>query len=350
MLDAVDDQPVSFRPAFDSSQGYTIDLADSGSLRVLPSLGDTANDLDPDPRRADRPHQPAQHRGRPRARRRPRRLHRRHLRRARAGRPGRRTDDHRDRGRRRHPEHASPAAATSRSSRTASPARSTCSCPASGCASPRPCPHGPSPKGTGRRSGSSRPSASSSPAASRSAAPAWPSSASPGLFAMHQHRLENTSARIPALDWLVNVAQGNPTRLQAWGPALDQWAFGVGIVAGTMEGGTILNLKGMLVLELPGPRVLILAKANLLKKRPPTLGTETGALFAVVDIAPDHVLIGVQIDYVITHVVEAAHPRRRRLLPRASRPLVPRRRHHRQPRDRQGPRGLRRHGVPRGAR
>jgi large repetitive protein len=129
-----------------------------------------------------------------------------------------------------------------------------------------------------------------------------------GLFAMHQHRLENASARIPALDWLANVAQGNPMRLQAWGPALDAWAFGIGLVAGTLEGGTILNLKGMLVLELPGPRVLVLANANLLKRRPPTLGTETGNLFAVIDVSPEHVLIGMQIDYVISHVLEVHIP------------------------------------------
>ena len=129
-----------------------------------------------------------------------------------------------------------------------------------------------------------------------------------GLFAMHQHRLENENARIPALDWLVHVAQGNPMRLQAWGPKLDSWAFGVGLVAGTLEGGTILHLKGMLVVELPGPRIVLLANADFLKRRPPTLGTETGALFAVVDISPERVLVGVQIDYEIRHVLEVHIP------------------------------------------
>ena len=36
---------MSFLPVFDSSRGYTIDLADSGSLRVLPSLGDSVGDI-----------------------------------------------------------------------------------------------------------------------------------------------------------------------------------------------------------------------------------------------------------------------------------------------------------------
>jgi hypothetical protein len=37
-FDAQPDQPTTFVPVFDASRGYTIDLADSGSLRVLPGL------------------------------------------------------------------------------------------------------------------------------------------------------------------------------------------------------------------------------------------------------------------------------------------------------------------------
>ncbi|WP_394847004.1 hypothetical protein LZC95_05995 [Pendulispora brunnea] len=129
-----------------------------------------------------------------------------------------------------------------------------------------------------------------------------------GLFAMHHQRLENGSARNPALDWLVNVAHGDPTDLRAWGPKLDQWAFGVGLVAGTIEGGTVLNLKGMLALEIPGPRVLLFVKANVLSKKPPTKGTATGTLFAVVDVSPQRVLIGIQFEYHIESVLDLMIP------------------------------------------
>ncbi|MBL0007630.1 MAG: hypothetical protein IPP25_10775 [Saprospiraceae bacterium] len=57
-----------------------------------------------------------------------------------------------------------------------------------------------------------------------------------GIFAMHHRRNENPGARNPALDWLVNSVQGDPTDVRGWEPKLDQWAFGVVIVAGTMEG------------------------------------------------------------------------------------------------------------------
>jgi hypothetical protein len=118
-----------------------------------------------------------------------------------------------------------------------------------------------------------------------------------GLFAMHHRRLEDPTNRNPALSWLINTVGGDPTRIAGWGPALDAWAFGVGLVAGTVEGGTVLNLKGMLILELPGPRVVLFANANLLTERPETKGTETGDLFAVVDISPQRLLIGIQVEY-----------------------------------------------------
>ena len=82
------------------------------------------------------------------------------------------------------------------------------------------------------------------------------------------------------------------------------WAF----VAGTVEGGTVLNLKGMLVLELPGPRVLIFVKAKLLSERPKTKGNDSGNLLAVVDISPQRVLIGIQIKYEIKAVLNIEVP------------------------------------------
>ncbi|WP_199041171.1 hypothetical protein [Glycomyces salinus] len=129
-----------------------------------------------------------------------------------------------------------------------------------------------------------------------------------GLFAMHHARDEDTSARNPALDWLDSKVRGNPTDITGWKGQLDSWAFGLGVVAGTIEGGTILNIKGMLVLELPGPRILLFVKAQLLSKKPPVKGQTTGNLLAVVDIGPSGVMIGIQIEYEIKEILHLQIP------------------------------------------
>jgi hypothetical protein len=134
-----------------------------------------------------------------------------------------------------------------------------------------------------------------------------------GLFAMHFKRLENPAAFVPALDWLnsPDKADGNPTRVQAWGPDIDRWSFGVGVVLGTVEGGFILNLKGMLLLELPGPRILIFAKLQIIKTPPPTEGRVSDlGILAVVDLnfAIGRITIGVLISYEVKSLISLKVP------------------------------------------
>lgn len=106
-----------------------------------------------------------------------------------------------------------------------------------------------------------------------------------GLFAMHYKRNEDPDAALPALDWLNRVAQGNPGNLAAWVAGVDRWSLGLGAVLGTIEGGFVINLKGMLMLELPGPRVLIFSKLQVLSKRPDTEGSvENVGTLATVDL------------------------------------------------------------------
>jgi large repetitive protein len=75
----------------------------------------------------------------------------------------------------------------------------------------------------------------------------------------------------PDLRWLMKTG-GAPYKLnnagvQLWTPTLDSWAFGVGVLLGTVD-GFLLNLRGMFILELPGPRILITVNAKIIADLP----------------------------------------------------------------------------------
>lgn len=136
-----------------------------------------------------------------------------------------------------------------------------------------------------------------------------------GLFGMHYERnpaLGQGSA-VPALEWL-KASQGKPHLLAApdgtrlWTPKLDQWAFGLGIQLGTMEGGFLLNLGGTLILELPGPRLLIVMNARFLQPLPGLETAATGGILAVIEITPDHLLIGILASYEIPRLLKVVIP------------------------------------------
>lgn len=141
-----------------------------------------------------------------------------------------------------------------------------------------------------------------------------------GLFAMHYKRLEDPrqpgNPVGPALGWL-QKSQGKPTELEIknpdgsnngniklWGPEKDRWSFGVGAVLGTLDGGFLDNLMGMLILELPEPRILICVKMQIITTLP---GLEkdsknvTAGILGVldIDIAQKQVTLGVVVDFSI---------------------------------------------------
>ncbi|WP_121355640.1 OmpA family protein [Flavisolibacter nicotianae] len=131
-----------------------------------------------------------------------------------------------------------------------------------------------------------------------------------GLFAMHYERKE--SAQVPgqlppALGWFYDTVHGNVIDIQnGWQPKLDKWSFGLGVVLGTMEGGFVLNMKGMFILELPGPRILILVKASLLFPKPADVKAagqnKSAGILAVVDL--DFNLQRLTIGFIIEYNIE----------------------------------------------
>jgi hypothetical protein len=107
-----------------------------------------------------------------------------------------------------------------------------------------------------------------------------------GLFAVNFKRDEASvpaGNMAPALAWL-KATGGDPTNNAFWKPAVNTWAFGVGALLGTEGSDIILNLKGMFLLELPGPRLLLMMKANVLIQPPSLKSPAEGLILAVIDL------------------------------------------------------------------
>jgi hypothetical protein len=140
-----------------------------------------------------------------------------------------------------------------------------------------------------------------------------------GLFAMHFRRIEAapdaTMAIPPALKWL-ETAGGQPQRFEfngvkLWEPALDRWSFGIGAVLGTVDGGFLLNLRGMFILELPGPRILIVVKLQIISGLPKlgAGGLTTGILGVLdLDFGRGTITLGVLIDFKVEKLLEVRIP------------------------------------------
>ena len=150
-----------------------------------------------------------------------------------------------------------------------------------------------------------------------------------GIFGMHYQRSTafGANSATPALAWL-EASKGQPHLLfvpsdngnddeennppagdRLWVPQLDRWAFGLGILIGTMEGGVLMNLDGTFLLELPGPRILIVMNARILSP-PPSVGKlgAGGGILAVIEITREHILIGLIAEYGIPNLLDIRIP------------------------------------------
>lgn len=133
-----------------------------------------------------------------------------------------------------------------------------------------------------------------------------------GLFAMNYSRNEDEippSNMAPALAWL-QATGGEPTNLQFWKPRINTWAFGVGMVLGTMGSSVIFNLKGVVLLELPGPRLLLMMKAKLLMPMPALKGNAEGLLLAVIDLDMGRgtLTIGISVNFEVSPLLQIRIP------------------------------------------
>jgi len=141
-----------------------------------------------------------------------------------------------------------------------------------------------------------------------------------GLFAMHFKRVEAEPKPEepigPALKWLID-AGGEPTRLQhkdntLWDVEKDRWSFGAGILLGTLDGGFLDNMRGMFMLELPGPRILIFINMKLIAQLPAKNDTTdlTVGILGVLDLDfhQKKITVGVLINFNVEDLISLYLP------------------------------------------
>ncbi len=125
-------------------------------------------------------------------------------------------------------------------------------------------------------------------------------------------RIEGTG-QVPALDWLRDQL-GRPGGVMdgaGWQLHQGGFAFAAGVLVGTLEGGFVVHLKGLVVIEVPGPRLLFVMKADVLKL-PPSLGdpNQSATFLAVLDLdfGRGTITIGIVAEYEIEAILKIRIP------------------------------------------
>jgi hypothetical protein len=146
-----------------------------------------------------------------------------------------------------------------------------------------------------------------------------------GLFGMHFTR--NLPAAVPGsavgpdLQWLLN-AGGQPQFLsppsnpavENWVPRIGSWAFGIGALLGTVD-GFLLNMRGMLVLELPGPQIIVTVNLQIVTDLPGGDGgidtdSLTVGILGILDIDfnLNQITIGVSVNFDVEELIVITVP------------------------------------------
>ena len=135
-----------------------------------------------------------------------------------------------------------------------------------------------------------------------------------GGVGVNYRRKEPTGVQAAALKWLEGQlvpARGfNVMHPDGWELSAGTFAVAAGVMLGTTEGGFLVHLKGIVLVEVPGPRLLLIMKADVLKL-PPALESQQSATFlAVVDLdfGRGTVTIGVVADYSVVDLIRIRVP------------------------------------------
>ena len=125
-------------------------------------------------------------------------------------------------------------------------------------------------------------------------------------------RIEDATQTVPALAWLQQqfARPGGVMDPQGWGLMPGHYAFAAGVLLGTLEGGYVVHLKGIVVIEVPGPRLLFVMKADVIKA-PPVLKSNQSATFLAVldlDFGRGTITIGIVAAYEIEKILKIRVP------------------------------------------
>ena len=104
-------------------------------------------------------------------------------------------------------------------------------------------------------------------------------------------RVEDASAPVPALKWLQDqfARPGGVMDPAGWSLQPGHYAFAAGVLLGTLEGGYIVHLKVIVLIEVPGPMLLFVLKADLIKAPPALKSNQSATFLAVLDLSLIHI-------------------------------------------------------------
>ncbi len=134
-----------------------------------------------------------------------------------------------------------------------------------------------------------------------------------GGVGINYARKENHAVQVPALAWLQEQLprQGGVMDPAGWKFDPGHYAFAAGMLLGTVDGGFVLHLKGIVVIEVPGPRLLLVMKADVLSLPPVLKDANQNATFLAVldiDFGQGTIQIGIVAAYEIKSILKVRVP------------------------------------------
>ncbi len=133
-----------------------------------------------------------------------------------------------------------------------------------------------------------------------------------GVAVNHERDERSLTGQAKALTWMQQqfARPGGVMDPQGWALKPGHFGFAAGVLVGTLEGGYLIHLKGLVVVEVPGPRLLFVMKADVLKA-PPVLGSNQSATFLAVldlDLGRGTITIGIVAAYEIAQLLRVRVP------------------------------------------